>query len=152
MYPLDSIPAQVNFLKDKIVAAQANLGISDVFYGDQERIPRTPAVCIEPGEKTRDLNGAPRRVMTEVTTYILIYHNPVTSTETIREQDDNLAEAVEALIHADPQFRDADGNAQVIDSLVSRIESGYQQKRGALYRASRLTVDARVQAQLPSTV
>jgi hypothetical protein len=65
--------------------------------------------------------------------------------QTTRQQADNVAESVETLIHEDPTL-----GGTVIHSLVSRIESGYLMRRGSLFRASRLTVEATVQTQLPS--
>lgn len=146
----DSIPVLNKFLVNKFEAKKADLGIADVYYGDQERIPRTPAVCFEPGEKDRELNGAPRRTKVDITLYCLVYHNPVKAVSSIREEDDLLAEAIETEIHADRQFLDETGDPQVIDSMVTSIESGYQQKANSLFRVSRLTVEARVQIQLPS--
>lgn len=136
----------LQLLKD----SQSNLGIVDVYYGDQSRIPRTPTVCVEPGEKRNALHGAPRRVEVTIETYVLVYHNAVSSTQTIREEDDALAEAIENLIHGQPYMKNAAGDDQAVDSLVTRIESGFQQRSAALLRASRLTVESRVLTQLPS--
>ena len=36
------------------------LGIEAVYYGDQDRLPVTPAVCVEPDNKARNLKGAQR--------------------------------------------------------------------------------------------
>lgn len=140
------------FLVNKLNASAAKtaLQIQDVYYGDQERLPRTPAVCVEPGEKVRELNGAPRRTLITFTNYIIVYHNPVKNATVIREEDDQRAEAIERFIHADPYFADGSGNDQVIDSLVTSIESGYQMRANTLFRASRLTVEARNQEQLPT--
>lgn len=138
------------FLTDKLNGAKNALQLADVFYGDQERLPRTPAACVEPGEKQRELNGAPRRTMITFTNYVIVYHNPVKTATKIREEDDQRAEAIERFIHADPYFADNLGADQVIDSLVTSIESGYQMKNNTLYRASRLTIEARQQEQLPT--
>lgn len=150
-----SIPVLCGFLKDKLEANQVALGLIDIYYGDQARIPRTPAACVEPGGKDRTLNGAPRRTQVDVTIYILVYHAPLQSAETTREQDDLIAEAIETLIHADNYFKDLTNMAdpdQVIDSMVRRIESGYQMRANTMFRASRLTIEARVQEQLPQEV
>jgi hypothetical protein len=63
----------------------------------------------------------------------------------VRQSDDELAENLEALIHQDGQM-----GGLVISSLVSSIESGYLMRNKAMFRASRLTVDATQQEQLPS--
>lgn len=133
----------IDIVKDNAVALGVNT--DDVYYGDQNNIPRTPSVCIDPGDKKRDLNGAPRRVMTTMTNYIIVYHNQVASMQEVREDSDELGETIETLVHADPTL-----GGIAIDSLVTSIESGYLQRDRALFRASRLTVEARDQVQLPA--
>lgn len=121
--------------------------IVDVYYGDQDRIPRSPTACIETGEKRQELNGAPRRVMIDLTCYILLYVGPIVPTRHNREEADALAEAVENELHQFPTF---EGN--FIDTLVTAIEYGYQVRGNSLFRAARLTVTARQQSQLPNSV
>lgn len=142
----------VQLAKDVQLRMEANmvtLGLQDVFYGDQSRIPRTPAVCIEPGGKERVLNGMPRRTDVTLTVYLLVYHYQLTGPEAVRENNDNLAEDIEAVLHLDAQFRDVGGAPTVVDSMVRNIESGVQAKTNSLFRASRLTFEARSQIQLP---
>lgn len=136
------------YLQSLIEANQNALSIPNngIYYGDQQRIPVTPCVCIETGDKSSQLNGAPRRVMTTMTNYILVYHSKVASVEDNRKNDDLFAEAVEDLVHADASM-----GGLVIDSLVTSIEYGYQMRSNTLFRASRLTVEARQQEQLPSS-
>lgn len=145
----DSMTVIAKHLEKLLGDNKEDLGIYDIFYGDQDRIPHTPTVCVEPGDKRRELNGAPRRTSVIITTYLLVYHNPVKSVAQIREEDDLLAESVESLIHQDAQMKDSGGNDQVIDSLVTVIESGYQVKANTLFRASRMTIEVRSQVQLP---
>lgn len=134
------------WIETQLETNKAALGLQDVFYGDQDRIPRTPAACVEPGEKRRELNGAPRRTMVTFVIYILVYHNPVKTVEAIRNDLTALAELIETLIHSDAQMGD-----NVIDSLVVQLEDGFLQRSNTLFRASRLTVEARQQVQLPSS-
>lgn len=135
------------FLETLLVNNQGSLGLADIYYGDQNRIPRTPTACVDPGEKRRDLNGIPRRTDIRLTVYILLYHNPINAIETITRQSDALAEDIETLIHMDAQM-----GGLVIDSMVTTIEFGYQTRGNNLYRVSRLTVEGRSQVQLPSSV
>lgn len=144
--PSSSLVDMGNYL---ITLMQANVAtfnctVDDIYYGDQSSFPRTPSFCMDPGTKQRELNGAPRRTLVTLTNYVIIYHNPVTSMQTVREQDDQMAEALEALIHADAQM-----GGLVIDSLVTSIESGYLMRGKSMYRASRLTVQATQQDMLP---
>lgn len=143
----------VQFYVDQLNANKNVLGIQGAFYGDQERIPFTPCVCVEGGEKDRQLNGAPRRTLTIVTIYFLVYHTQLKPAVQVRKDDDRVADTIEAFIHTNPQLRTNISDPetdQAVDSLVSRVESGYQQKSNSLFRASRLTLEVRVQEQLPS--
>jgi hypothetical protein len=133
-------------LEHETVPGTNDLGIQDVFYGDQNRLPRTPAVCVEPGEKRRKLEGLPRRALTTMICYVLVYHNPVTSREVAQEEKDNLTEAIEDKLHADAQM-----GGTVIDSMVLTTEYGYAQRNNTLFRVSRLAFEATSKVNLPSS-
>lgn len=143
------------YLETLLITNAVSLGISNqpdntpaVYYGDQNRIPVTPAVCIDPGEKRSELNGAPRRTQVDLLCYILVYHNAIKGIEVVNKDTDALSESIETLIHA----QGAQLGGIVINSLVSNLEYGYQTRGNTLYRVSRLTVEGRSQAQLPSSV
>lgn len=144
--PTDSTVEQTLYLQELIEANKTGLALGDkVYYGDQEKIPFTPTVCVEAGDKRRELNGAPRRVMTPMISYILVYASKVGETGENRLTADRLSEQIETLIHAN---RTLDG--RVIHSLVTAIEFGYLMRGNSLFRTSRLTVEGRQQVQLPS--
>jgi len=139
------------YLFDLVVANKGTLGLStavdvvNVFYGDQDTIQFVPAVCIEPDNKHREYNGIKRRTQNDFRIGILIYAGKITDPQSNRKDADLLAEAVETLIHANPQF-----GGLVIDSLVTDIDSGYQRKGdNTVLRTARLTVTARTQTILP---
>jgi hypothetical protein len=142
--PTDSYLVVSDFIKALLVVNKGTLGLKDVFYGDVAKVPGTPIACVEAGNKVRELNGAPRRVMTTMTTDIIVYHGAVTTTEVNQHANDAMAEAIETLIHQDPYF-----DGLVIDSIVRTIESSYLSRANTIYRASRLVVEYRQQVQLP---
>jgi len=119
-------------------------GIAAVMYGDQEKIGVVPLICIEPSNKARDYNGAPRRTEVNFEVYVLVYYGTLQGTQENRRDTDQLAEAIEARLHSDPQC-----GGLVISSLVTNIVSGVSNKGGALIRACRLTWTAKSQVQLP---
>lgn len=133
-----------DYLVDLLTSNKSSLGLQDVFYGDQNNIPRTPTACMDPGDKRRELNGAPRRTLVTLTNYIIVYHNKMQSTAKVRREDDLLAEAIEAVIHQDGTMA-----GLVIHSMVTSIESGYLMRDRTMFRASRITVEATVQEMLP---
>lgn len=129
---------------DLIEANKITLGFQDVFYGDQERIPRHPAVCVESGDKAQELNGAPRRTAVTLECILLVYHSKVQQTQTSRRELELLNEAVELLIHQNRTMDDT-----VIHCMVTQIEPGYMSKNGTMMRASRITIVGNSQVMLP---
>lgn len=147
----DSLVAICDYLLAKINANKADLGLAtqtdivNTFYGDQDVLQFLPAICIEPDAKRREYNGVRRRTQNDFNVGILIYQGKTTDPQSNRRAADVLAEAVETLIHADPQF-----GGLVISSLVEGIESGYQRKgENTVIRAARLTVTGVSQSILP---
>jgi len=155
-YPGD-ITSIAKALQAKIVAAQASFtlrpddgGAIDVWYSDQDRLPRTPAICIEPDEKQRTLEGAPNMTINEFTVFILVYHNAVRDVQVTREECDRLAYEIEKLIHQDLQLTNGDPTPRVIHGYVRSNESGYTFKQGTLYRTARLTYYGKSKTSLPT--
>jgi hypothetical protein len=128
----------------KFETNKASLGIEAVYYGDQNRLPVTPALCVEPDAKQNTLKSALRVIAIEFKVYILIYHSSVTSPQDNRRAADALAEATETLIHADRTL-----GGLVTHCMVDEVASGYVTKNNSLMRASRLSFSAISQNQLP---
>jgi hypothetical protein len=143
------IPTQL--LVDKIITAKDTFTtpIADVWYGDQERILRTPTVCVEPNTKGRTLEGVPNMTRNEFEIFVLVYVNKVTDLQQNRKDADQLAYEIELLIHQDLQLRDATGAPTMIHGYVRENESGYTVKSGTLYRSARLTYFGLNKTSLP---
>ena len=109
-------------------------------YGDQDRLPSTPAVCVEPGDKDRTLEGVPNMTLNEFTIFVMVYHNKVQDNQLTRRECDMLAYEIEAYLHEDLQLTLGDPAAPaLIHGFVRSNESGYSFKNGTLYRSARLT-------------
>jgi hypothetical protein len=133
-----------DYIYDTLVAASPELGINDIFKGDQLKIARTPTVCIEPTTKRRQLVGAPRRTETEVEFDLLVYHSRVDDNQRNREDLDILADGIEEVIHKDPTM-----GGLVIHSMVSSMDPGYSAKGSVFYRAYKITVQCQIREMLP---
>ena len=127
-----------------LLKAHPELGLLDVFYGDQDFLPRNPAACVEPNRKAQQLKGAPRRTNVDLSVFVILYISAISDTQKNRRDADVLSEAVEVVLHLDAQCAQ-----QVIHSLVTSNESGWATKSGTPIRASRLTFEATSQDQLP---
>jgi hypothetical protein len=128
-----------DYVFDRLTANKVDIGtgIEDVFYGDQTMIPRTPALCLEPDGKKRELQGVPRRTENMYTMYIILYVSKVDDTQANARDALVLAEAVEDFLHADPTLDD-----RVIHSFCTEVEPGYRTRQGTRYRACRITFQA----------
>lgn len=150
-YPTDlSIITQL--LIDKITTAAATFDTPvqlPVFYGDQNRIPKTPMVCIEPANKVRTLAGVPNMTENEYEVLIIVYGNKVQEMQTTRKQVDHLAFQIEFLIHQDLQLKNGGPTPNMIHGYVRQSESGYAWKGNTLYRTNRLTWYGKNKTSLP---
>ena len=138
------------FNKFNLPANKTALGLhtDGVFYGDQLRVPVTPALCVETGEVEREGNyigsGGMRKVDVNMDINLLVYHSKVTDTETNRRDLDQMLDRIEDFIHADMHMED-----QVLWSLCTRIEPGYLTRDGSTMRAGRIVITIRSQEMLP---
>lgn len=139
-----SLEEYAGFLHDLITSYKEVLGLKDVYYGDQDNIPVSPVVCVEPDNKSRVLQRIGRGTNVSFTVYLLLYHSSIRDPQANRRDADRLAENLETLIH-----NNETANGLVVTSLVSRVESGYATKTNSIMRASRLTVEAESQHRLP---
>jgi len=131
-------------VKRRLDEAKATIGLADVYYGDQTKIPRVPAACVEPIVKRREHQGVPRQTLVDFQVGILVYLAEANSVQTTREDVDRVAEAIETELHKDSQM-----GGLVIDSLVSTLESGYAFRGNTLYRTSRIVFTGRSKVGLP---
>lgn len=139
-----SLVVFTDYLKNMVEQNMVTLGVQDVFYGEQTKYPRTPAVALESDTKRREINGAPRRTENDLNAFIIIYHSPVSDVQKTRRDVDLLAEAIENLVHSDSRL-----GGLVIHSLVDQMQSGYATRGGTQYRSCRLSVSGKSQSQLP---
>lgn len=151
-----SIPTYTTALKQLVDNNLDTLGVKMTFYGDQERLPTTPIVCAEPGNKSQIYKGGGinRQLGVTIISYLLVYSSLVASPQTNRIDSDILAENIEALIHQNRTLKNlitSQGSDDlVIECHVSEVQSGYVLKQNSLVRSSRITVEALTQNLLPS--
>lgn len=112
---------------------KASLSLEDVWYGDQQLIPRTPAVTIEPGRVDTTLNNTGMQATHEFEVELLVYHSELLEVNTTRLECIQLGESIRDLLNSDKQM---DGH--VVHGHVSRFEPGYA-TRQVLLQAVRLT-------------
>jgi hypothetical protein len=118
--------------------AKAELGIADVWFGDQNIVPRVPAVCVEPGVERRELQGVPDMVLMRIDTGISLYHSKVDRTQQVARRECVLfAENIKRFLHVNHlRIFSADGTRQMtIHGFCTELDPGYAFMQGSRYNA-----------------
>lgn len=142
----DSVDVITQYVVDKIKAACSagtivtTTGVvasaDDVYYGDQEKFPRSPSVCVDPGNRQRVLQGVSFRTDNNFSLYILVYHARIQDNQLTRKEAQQLSEQIETLLHQDPTL-----GGNVVHSFCSLNESGYVYRAATMYRTNRITFE-----------
>lgn len=140
----DNMSTICQYLVDNL-AADSTLDFQDVWFGDQELIPRVPCATVDPGETTRILSEARRFVNCIITAYITVYHG----------QLDNRGTSLKSALQKGEATRDAIDAYQTLGGLVifsycSSVEVGTAVRGNNLLSASRISWEATTQVQLAS--
>lgn len=148
----DSQDVLTQYIVDKLKANYAALttavdgevgSADDVYYGDQEKFPRTPSICVEPGTLDRELQGVSYTALNTITFYIFVYHAKVQDNQLTRKEVQQVSEAVTALLHLDPQL-----GGYAIHSFAATNESGYVYRKDTQYRTNRITFQVTTKTRL----
>jgi hypothetical protein len=131
-------------IKTAIDAQVGALGIASTFYGDQAILPKTPAVCISPGNKTREWQGASLTTMNTFETYVFVYYGKVQDVQQNLHAAQTLADAIEPVVQADVTL-----GGIVIGTLCIQNEPGMINKAGSLMMGNRMTFQSFSKTRLP---
>lgn len=127
-----------------IDAQKVSLGIVDTFYGDQAILPHTPAVCVSPGTKGREFQGATLMTQNIIETYVYVYFGKVADVQQNVHGAQQLADAIEPVVQADITL-----GGIVISTLCTQNEPGLINKMGSLMMGNRLTFQSMSRTRLP---
>jgi hypothetical protein len=137
---VDVTDAIVTLLKGPTAAS---LGLKDVWYGDDDLIPNTPAINVTGNNKNTELAGTGHLVYTNHTVYLTVFHSRLDAPQVTRRESDLLAEEVEALLHSDPTL-----GGLIIFGYVSALETGVASRGQVIMRSSRLTWTGQTRTRL----
>lgn len=90
-----------SYIYNMMLAQKATLSVADVWYGDQSLIPRMPALCVSPGNKKREFQGATFRTLNTFETYILVYFGKIQDVQQNLHASTDLADSIETVVHSD---------------------------------------------------
>lgn len=125
-------------IQAKLTTNKQSLGLADILFGNQQQIPRSPTVVVNPGLKRRELRGvaAPGgRTFNTMIVYVDVHLSKVGDEATERLASHQLAEAIEKVLHADTTMGGIIIHGFVTDS--SPGDSFFQ--LGGEFRTVRLT-------------
>jgi hypothetical protein len=144
--PTDKVSVVAQAVRAILVEASVRLGLQDVYYGDQEKIARSPSVAVETGNKNRDLTGAPRRTTITLQVFLILYHSKVQDNQVTRLECDLMAETIEDELH---KAEHVTLGGLVSHSMVTNVEYGYARRANTLWTATRMTYETLSLVNLP---
>lgn len=142
----DKTTVVAQYILSLITTNKSSLGLDNVLYGDQNEIPPGKTAVVATGRKDRVLQrvafpggGTRNRMIVMIT----VYNNTTGDEATKSLQTDQVAEAVEHLLH---QNTTMGGN--IIHGFVETWDPGYNFRRGSMFRATQLTFVADTKTNL----
>lgn len=140
----DRVDVLTQYVQGKLEDNKSYIEVQDVWLGDQTRFPRTPCLSVEPGPKSRESNGAPRRYAVMLDTYITLYVEKIQDASANTLLLIQTAERIEEVLHADNRL-----GGLVIESFVAQVEQGVAVRAGTELKACQLTFRSLSQKMLP---
>lgn len=134
------------FLTDLIIKYKDSLSIADIFYGDQNMLPRTPSACVIVGDASTELVGAPRYVQTDFSVQVLVYHCKIQDSQITELECTQRAEGIRDLLNNAYTL-----GGRVLNGMVTKVEPGFIEKGASQswYRTTRLTWEGYSRFNLP---
>ena len=127
-----------------ITANLGPLGAAVSFYGDQDLLPKTPAICIAPGPKTREFQGASLTTLNTFETFVFVYYGKIQDVQVNWHGAQALADAIEPVVQTDMTL-----GGIVTSTLCTLNEPGMINKSGSLMMGNRLTFQSQNKTRLP---
>ena len=121
---------------DLMASRKIQLGLEDVWYGDQTLTPRTPCLTVESGPFSRTLAGVSLKGTTDnvIRVELIIYISKIGDTQVNLKDSEVMAEAVMDVLHEDVSI-----GSLVLHGYVTAIEPGRIRKGNSMMRATRIS-------------
>ncbi len=130
-------------LESMFEVAKTDLGLKDVFFGQTDLFPETPALSIEPNLQETTRSGAPQKMHHEFSVYLMVYHSPLRAKEVSARELLAYSETIRDFVHSGSTTRllgdySASQNL-LLDGYISRMEPGFTVRQNSMVRTARLT-------------
>lgn len=110
-----------------------DLGIVDVFYGDQVQIPNSPTMCVAPSTVRHELRNTGMMLANTHTLDVILYDSRLGDMQDIQMSLDALAETVMDELNGLGRF-----SGRITYGNVDEVQYGYLVKANRLMRADRI--------------
>jgi len=129
--------------------------LQDVWFGDGENdtLPRSPCLVVEPGLLRSPLAGVPSQVENSIGVELLLYHTTLNASRAdSRRETMGLADVIRTWLHNNHlNLQNAGGDRIVIHGWVTTLEPGYAYKTSTLYNAVQMTWTGITKTRLKTT-
>lgn len=142
--PTDRLDLIAEKVYDLLTEQKDAMEIADIWFGEQSKIPRTPAVCVIPDGKRREPAGPPRRSKNTFRIHLDVYFFKVQAVEQNDRALVTLTDNIETVLHADMTL-----GGLVFGSMVQGVDSGTLNKDRTLFRGTRIVFEAESLTLLP---
>ena len=139
---MSSLSAITQALID-LLAGDKDLGLTRVYYGDQQGYPSIPSASVEHEGSTRTYTQTGLQTTRIIECTIIIYHGKAEDVQTVKKELDQYAQAVEDLLHTDSTM-----GGLVINGLVTSMEPGTVLVGRSNFYAHRLTWEGKVKERI----
>lgn len=133
MPPTNSLDEVAQALVDVIKASAGPLGLKDVWYGEEDLVPKTPAVSVVPDRKRRDIIETGYMARNDFEVVITLFHSRLASPTLVRRETIQLAEQLEDVIHADRTL-----GGLLVHSYVTELTPGFVRRGNVVMKATQL--------------
>lgn len=126
-----------------LLASDNSLGLTRVYYGDQQGYPSVPSATIEHEGSTREYTQTGLQTTRTVECVVIVYHGKAEDVQTVKKELDQYAQAVENRLHSDSTL-----GGLVINGLVTSMEPGTVLVGRSNFYAHRLTWEGLVKERI----
>lgn len=131
--PTDSLDVVNEAIRALLIQNKSTLGLTDVWYGEHQTIPNTPSVTVDPRSRRRELQSTGHTVRNYFGVFVTLFHSRLTGGSVMMKECLQLAEAVEAVIHADRKL-----GGLLTHSYVTQIDTGFTTRNKVILKAAQL--------------
>lgn len=141
--PVKDTAELADALRNYFTTRADDLGIVDVFYGDQAMVPNTPTLCVDPSVTEHEITATGMQQANQFNINVILYGAGLGDVEDIQYELDQLSDRVKNDLNVLGTF-----DGRIIYGFVTRQEYGYLIKSNRLMRANRLVWTATTKTRL----